>query len=98
MRTREGRRAALKAAREKLERERAAEVEAGEEVIEKVDLVLDRDQFEVRPEGRRAWLREASRQLEARRAQAPWPVPRSRQARLVRVEARELMELQHRPA
>ena len=57
LRTREGRRAALKAAREKLERERAAAVEAGEEVIAKVDLVLDRDQFEGRPEGRRAWLR-----------------------------------------
>jgi len=51
LRTREGRRAALKAAREKHERERAAAVVAGEEVIEKVDLVLDRDQFEVRPRG-----------------------------------------------
>src|SRR6516162_9003662 len=35
LRTREGRRAALKAAREKLEPERAAAVEAGEEVIAK---------------------------------------------------------------
>jgi type IV secretory pathway protease TraF len=93
LRTREGRRAALKAAREKLERERAAAVEAGEEVIEKVDLVLDRDQFEVRPEGRRAWLREASRQVEARRAQEPWPVPRSRQARLVEAKHRMDEEL-----
>lgn len=93
LRTREGRRAALKAAREKLERERAAAVEAGEQVIEKVDLVLDRDQFEVRPEGRRAWLREAGRELEARRAQEPWPVPRSRQARLVEAKRRMDEEL-----
>jgi hypothetical protein len=88
LRTREGRRAALKAAREKLERERAAAVEAGEEVIEKVDLVLDRDQFEVRPEGRRAWLREAGRQVETRRSREPWPVPRSRQERLVEAKRR----------
>ena len=93
LRTREGRRAALKAAREKLERERAAALEAGEEVIEKVDLELDRDQFEVRPEGRRAWLREASRQVEARRAQEPWPVPRSRQTRLVEAKRRMDEEL-----
>jgi hypothetical protein len=93
LRTREGRRAALKAAREKLERERAAAVEAGEVVIEKVDLVLDRDQFEVRPEGRRAWLREAGRQVEARRAREPWPVPRSREARLLEAKRRMDEEL-----
>jgi hypothetical protein len=68
-------------------------VECGEEVIEKVDLVLDRDRFEVRPEGRRAWLREAGRGLEARRAQEPWPVPRSRQARLVEAKRRMDEEL-----
>ena len=66
LRTREGRRAALKAARERLERERAAAVEAGEEVIEKVDVALDRDRFEVRPEGQ-AWLRAARRDVEAAR-------------------------------
>ena len=48
----EARRAALKAARERLERARAAAVEAGEEMIEKVDLVLDPERFEIRPEGR----------------------------------------------
>ena len=93
LRTREGRRAALKAAREKLERERAAAVEAGEEVITKVDLVLDRDQFEGRPEGRRAWLVEARRRVEARRAQEPWLVPRSRQERLLEAKRRMDEEL-----
>jgi len=47
LRTREGRRAALKAAREKLERERAAAIEAGEEVIPKVEVNLDPDRFEI---------------------------------------------------
>ena len=75
LRTREGRRAALKAAREKLERERAAAKEAGEEVIAKVEVDLDPDRFEVKPEGRQAWLREARRDVEARRMQSPWPVP-----------------------
>src|SRR5205814_1457658 len=83
LRTREGRRAALKAAREKLERQRAAAVQAGEEVIAKVAVDLDPDRFEVRPEGRRAWLREARRDVEARRQQEPWPVPRSRHERLL---------------
>jgi hypothetical protein len=45
LRTREGRRAALAAARERIERERAAAVEAGEEVIERIELGLDRDRF-----------------------------------------------------
>ncbi|MGH2883374.1 MAG: transposase, partial [Solirubrobacteraceae bacterium] len=43
--------------------------------------------------GRRAWLREASRQVEARRAKEPWPVPRSRQARLVEAKRRMDEEL-----
>jgi hypothetical protein len=72
----------LKAAREKLERERAAAKEAGKEVIAKVEVDLDPDRFEVKPEGRQAWLREARRDVEARRAQNPWPVPRSRRERL----------------
>ena len=48
LRTREGRRAALAAARERIERERAAAVEAGEEVIERIELGLDRDRFRAR--------------------------------------------------
>jgi hypothetical protein len=68
-------------------------VDAGEEVIAKVDLVLDRDQFEGRPEGRRAWLVEARRRVEARRVQEPWPVPRSRQERLLEAKRRMDEEL-----
>jgi transposase len=88
LRTREGRRAALAAARERLERERAAAVEAGEEVIEPVDLVLDPERFEIRPEGRQAWLRQARRDVEAKREQDPWPVPRSRSERLLEAKRR----------
>ena len=93
LRTREGRREALAAARERLERERAAAVQAGEEVIAKVEVDLDPGRYEVRPEGRRAWLREARRDVEARRKENPWPVPRSRQERLVEAKRRMDEEL-----
>jgi transposase len=88
LRTRERRRAALKAARERLERERAAAQEAGEEVIAKVELELDRDRFPAALDGRAMWLRQGRRELEARREQDPWPVPRSRQERLVEARRR----------
>lgn len=88
LRTREGRRAALKAAREKLERERAAAQATGAEVIAKVDLELDRDRFPGAVDGRVQWLRQGRRELEARRAQEPWPVPRSRSERLVEARRR----------
>jgi transposase len=90
LRTRDGRRAALKAAREKLERERAAAQEAGEEVIARVELELDRDRFPAALDGRAIWLRQGRRELEARREQDPWPVPRSRSERLL--EARRRMD------
>src|SRR2546421_406887 len=93
LRTRESRRAALKAAREKLERERAVAIEAGEEVIEKVEVNLDPERFEIRPEGRQAWLRQARRDVEAQRQANPWPVPRSRQERLVETKRRMDEEL-----
>ena len=57
LRTREGRRAALQAARERLERERAEAQQAGEEVMAKVELDLDRDQFPAVLDGRVQWLR-----------------------------------------
>jgi transposase len=90
LRTREGRRTALAAARERLERERAAAQEAGEEVIANVDLELDRDRFPAAVDGRAIWLRQGRRDLEARRERDPWPVPRSRQERLL--EARRRMD------
>jgi transposase len=90
LRTREGRRAALKAARERLEHERAAAQAAGEEVIAKVDLELDRDRFPAALDGRAMWLRQGRRELEAQRERDPLPVPRSRQERLL--EARRRMD------
>jgi len=93
LRTREGGRAALRAAREKLERERAAAVRTGEEVIATVEVDLDPDRYEVRPEGRRAWLREARRDVEAKRVENRWPVPRSSHERLVEATRRMDEEL-----
>src|SRR5205807_1829815 len=54
---------------------------------------LDPDRYEVKPEGRQAWLREARRDAEARRAQSPWSVPRSRGERLVEAKRRMDEEL-----
>ena len=54
LRTREGRRAALQAARERLQTEREARRDAGEEVVVRVELDLDPERFVTRPEGRRA--------------------------------------------
>jgi len=93
LRTREGRREALKAGRERLERERAEAQQAGEEVMAKVELDLDRDQFPAALDGRVQWLRQGRRELEAQRAQNPWPVPRSRSERLLEAQRRMDEEL-----
>ena len=92
LRTREGRRAALAAARERIERERAAAVEAGEEEIERIELGLDRDRFPGSPDGREAWLRQGRRELEARREREALPIPQGRGERLV--EARRRLDQQ----
>jgi transposase len=88
MRTREGRRAALKAAREKLEAERRAQQEAGESIVQEVELELDPERFVTRPEGRRAWLREGHRALDAQRERDARAIPRSREARVAEVKRR----------
>lgn len=88
LRTREGRRAALKAARERLQAEREAQRDAGEEVVERIELDLDPDRFVTRPEGRRAWLREGRRALEQQREAQARPIPKSRSERLVEVKRR----------
>ena len=62
-------------------------------MIAKVEVDLDPDRFEVKPEGRQAWLREARRDVEARRTQSPWPVPRSRRERLEEAKRRMDEEL-----
>ena len=88
LRTREGRRAALKAARERLEADRQARQDAGVAVIDSVELALSPDGFVTRPEGRRAWLREGRRVLDAQRERATAPIPASRQGRLVEARRR----------
>ncbi|MBV9366309.1 MAG: transposase [Solirubrobacterales bacterium] len=98
LRTREGRRAALKAARERLERERAAAVEAGEEVIERIELGLDRDRFPGSPDGRVAWLRQGRRELEARREREARPIPQSRSERVLEAKRRMDEELAYEHA
>ena len=88
LRTREGRRAALEAARERLQAQREARRDAGEEVVAKVELELSPERFVTRPQGRRAWLREGRRALEAERDRQPVPVARDRQQRIAEVRRR----------
>ncbi len=88
LRTREGRRAALQAARERLQAEREARRDAGEEVVARVELALDPERFVTRPEGRRAWLREGRRVLEAQRDSQPRAVSRDRSERVLEVKRR----------
>lgn len=90
--------AVRRAAREKLERERAAAVQAGEEVIERVELGLDRDRFPGSPDGREAWLRQGRRELDARREREAKPIPRSRSERLREAQRRLDEELAYEHA
>jgi transposase len=81
LRTREGRRKALREAKERLARERdqAPETPAGDAPVE---LELDPRQFVTRPEGRRAWVREGRRALEAQREREGRPIAKDREDRL----------------
>src|SRR5215213_10144971 len=82
LRTREGRRKALREAKERLARERdqAAETPADEEAP--VEIELDPQQFVTRPMGRRAWVREGRRALEAQREREGRPIAKDRPDRL----------------
>ena len=82
LRTRDGRRAALAAARERLQRERSEQRDAGEEVIEQVEMALDPEQFVTRSFGRRTWFRESRRALDRQREIHGRAIPRSRGERL----------------
>jgi transposase len=84
LRTSAGRRAALREAREELERDRAesAAADAPTGAAEAVAIELDPARFVTRAHGRRAWLREGRRTLEERRALEARPIPRSRSERL----------------
>jgi transposase len=93
LRTSEGRRKALREAKEKLDSERAAKQAAGSEQSEPAlaNLELDPERFVTRPAGRRAWFREARRELDDRREQEQRPIARSRSERLTE-SARRLQE------
>jgi transposase len=83
LRTREGRRKALREAKERLDRERseASEPADGDGDAE-VAVELDPQRFVTRPQGRRAWLREGRRTLDAQRERQARPIPRERTDRL----------------
>ena len=80
LRTSEGRRTALREAKERLDRERAErqQPDAGASA----PLQLDPERFVTRPYGRRAWFREARRALDAQREQEARPTARARTKRL----------------
>jgi hypothetical protein len=83
LRTREGRRKALREAKLRLERERnqtTAPSPIDDEDLPAVD--LDPERFVTRPEGRRAWLREGRRALDAQRGREARPIARDRTDRL----------------
>jgi transposase len=96
LRTSAGRHAALREAREELERERAKEHdgEPPTEAPESVAAELDPARFVTRAHGRRAWLREGRRALEERRAGEARPIARSRSGRLAESARRLEEELQ----
>jgi hypothetical protein len=83
LRTREGRRKALREAKERLERERGATREAAnEDDDEPAGVELDPQEFRTRPQGRRAWRREGRRALEAQRERERGPIAKDRSNRL----------------
>jgi transposase len=92
LRTHEGRRAALREAKEKLARERAgsqdAKVKAVEGECQEVKLALNPEAILARMQGREGWLREARHQLDEHRRLAAQPIPRSRAERLLQAEQR----------
>jgi hypothetical protein len=81
LRTREGRRQALREAKERLDRERAQVSKPADE-DDRVEIQLDPQNFVTRPQGRRAWLREGRRALEAQREREGRPIAGDRAERL----------------
>ena len=98
LRTREGRRAALRAAKEKLARERAdsddPQPEAVETESQSVKLALDPEVIVARTQGREGWLREARHQLDEHRRREAKPIVRSRAQRLLEAERRMVQDLE----
>jgi Transposase DDE domain len=82
-----GRQRALREAKERLRRERdqaaePADEDDDEEDQDRVEIELDPQQFVTRPQGRRAWLREGRRALEAQREREARPIADDRAERL----------------
>src|ERR1017187_10052260 len=99
LQTREGRRAALQEAKQKLEAERAENESAKTEaaaVAEApgVKIELDPEVIVARKEGRDGWLREARRQLDEPRRREAKPIARSRAERLLEAERRLQQDLE----
>jgi hypothetical protein len=82
LRTREGRRQALREAKERLAREREQTSEMPPDGEQPVTVELDPRQFVTRPQGRRAWVREGRRALDAERDREARPIPKDRSDRL----------------
>ncbi len=92
LRTHEGRRTALRAAKEKLARGHAGrddtKVKAPDAQSQGVELALDPEVIVARVQGREGWVREARHQLDEHRRLAAEPIPRSRSERLLECERR----------
>jgi transposase len=82
LRTREGRRRALREAKERLAREGQDAAEPSADDERSVTVELDPGQFVTRPQGRRAWVREGRRGLEAKREREGRPIAKDRTDRL----------------
>ncbi len=82
LRTREGRRKALREAKERLAREREQAAESDGDEGDGVALELDPERFVTRPQGRRAWVREGRRALDAKREREARPIAQERTDRL----------------
>jgi transposase len=82
LRTREGRRRALREAKERLARERDNAPETPPDDAQPATVELDPGQFVTRPQGRRAWVREGRRALDAEREREARPIAKNRTDRL----------------
>lgn len=89
--TAEGRRKAIKEAKQRLERQRGREPTT--EPV-KVSLELDQERIVARDQGREGWLREGRRQLDDHRQENASPVPRDRAGRLLAGERRLTEDLE----
>jgi transposase len=98
LRTREGRRAALAEAKQKLEAERAEKESTKSEAADEpeasaVKIELDSEVIVARIQGRDGWLREARHQLDEHRRREAKPIARSRAERLLEAERRLQQDL-----